>query len=160
MRCHCPRRPAPAAMRRNMASLMAHVGRRPQGLEDLLHARRGGARKQRLRGRACPRRPSCRPGPAGSWAPEARSCCSLSVAGPGSPGGRPETPSPHLGLLQRLRYAAETGAGILVDGLDGSPAGVGHVSYGFFGPRWACQASTSSSRAWKLLHTPQSTLVR
>ena len=24
----------------------------------------------------------------------------------------------HLGLLQRLRYAAETGAGILVDGLD------------------------------------------
>ena len=66
----------------------------------------------------------------------------------------------HLGLLQRLRYAAETGAGILVDGLDGSPAGVGHVSYGFFGPRWACQASTSSSRAWKPLHTPQSTLVR
>ena len=62
----------------------------------------------------------------------------------------------HLGLLQRLRYAAETGAGILVDGLDGSP-GVGHVSYGFFGPRWACQASTSSSRAWKPLRT---TLVR
>ena len=68
--------------------------------------------------------------------------------------------SAHLGLLQRLRYAAESGAGILVDGLDGSPAGVGHVSYGFFGPRWACQASTSSSRAWKPLHTPQSTLVR
>ena len=66
----------------------------------------------------------------------------------------------HLGLLQHLRYAAETGAGILVDGLDGSPAGVGHVSYGFFGPRWACQASTSSSRAWKPLRTPQSTLVR
>ena len=34
-----------------------------------------------------------------------------------------------------------------------------HV-YLFFGPRWACQASNSSSRAWKPLHTPQSTLVR
>ena len=36
-----------------------------------------------------------------------------------------------------------------------------HV-YLFFGPRLACQAppSTSSSRAWKPLHTPQSTLVR
>ena len=33
-------------------------------------------------------------------------------------------------------------------------------SYLFFGPRWACQASTSSSRAWKPLRTPHSTLVR
>ena len=60
-----------------------------------------------------------------------------------------------LSLLQRLRYAAEAGARILVDGLDGSSAGVSHVSYGFFNP----QASTSSSRAWKPLHT-QSQLVR
>ena len=59
---------------------------------------------------------------------------------------------------QRLRYAAD--AGILVDGLDGSPAGVGHVSYGFFGPRWACQASTLSSLEALAHHTPQSTLVR
>ena len=34
-----------------------------------------------------------------------------------------------------------------------------HV-YLFFGPRCACQASSASSRAWKLLHTPHSTLVR
>ena len=27
MRCHCPRRPAPAAMRRNMASLMVRMVR-------------------------------------------------------------------------------------------------------------------------------------
>ena len=33
-------------------------------------------------------------------------------------------------------------------------------TYLFFGPRCACQASTSSSRAWKPLHTPRSTLVR
>ena len=36
----------------------------------------------------------------------------------------------------------------------------GMRSYLFFGPRCACQASTSSSRAWKPLHTPHSTLVR
>ena len=34
------------------------------------------------------------------------------------------------------------------------------VFYSFFGPRCACQASTAFSRAWKPLHTPQSTLVR
>ena len=33
-------------------------------------------------------------------------------------------------------------------------------SYLFFGPRWACQASSASSRAWKPLRTPHSTLVR
>ena len=33
-------------------------------------------------------------------------------------------------------------------------------TYLFFGPRCACQASSASSRAWKPLRTPQSTLVR
>ena len=53
----------------------------------------------------------------------------------------------HLSLLQCLRYAAKAGAGILVDGLDGSSAGVSHVSYGYFGPRWACQELTPCSSA-------------
>ena len=57
-------------------------------------------------------------------------------------------------IQKRLHLLSGRALG-LVDGLDGSPAGVGHVSYGFFGPRWACQASTLSSRAWKPLHTPQ-----
>ena len=82
-----------------------------QGLEHLLYARRGGARKtvlQRLRSHFLgqringhqhegvglpPEGLSCRP-PAGSWAPKAQSCCSLSAASPGSPESRPETPSP------------------------------------------------------------------
>ena len=64
-----------------------------------------------------------------------------------------------------LRYAAKTGAGILVDGQVCRPMPqaqggkwrkkmekCGH----FLWPRWACQASTSSSRAWS---PPLDTLV-
>ena len=56
------------------------------------------------------------PPAAGSWAPEARSCCSLSAPGPGSPAVQKRLHLPsedagvaRLGLLQRLRYAAKTG---------------------------------------------------
>ena len=160
-----PRRPAPAAMRRNVASLMVrrcapqsrrghlllrvpeiplklggvvgvHVGRWAWKTffmpAAVVLAKRSFAAPRPLswsahrwppaKGVGLPRS-SCRPGPpaAGSWAPEAQSCCSLSAAGPGLPPSR--NASPPLWRWGRL------------------------------------PASTLSSRAWKLLHTPQSTRV-
>ena len=46
--------------------------------------------------------------------------------------------------------------GLALASLDAGRPAHSFFFYLFFGPRRACQASTSSSRAWKPLHTPQS----
>ena len=114
-----------------------HVGRHPQGLEHLLHARGGGRKTvlQRLRHQH----------EGVGLAPEGLHVCQVHLqlvhglqrheavvvlVHPEAVQKRlhflfRDAGVARLSLPQRLRYAAEACAGILVDGLDGSSAGVG-----------------------------------